>query len=263
MSGSEPRAGWEPPGRYLPAAGWYPDAAGSGVLLWWDGHGWTAPTLWPPPPQVPAPPPGRLASWLVSPAAAPLLVAVAAVTAAGWVTAAAVMAATVAAGHPIAAAAAAPSVSAFVLPALDLVTAIASLVFRASRPAPPARPARAVRRAAQRGRNATLRKPVGRPAMSRWLRRLRSPIWFGSLPRPVGLAFTAAWSSSVLVFVWLTVWAFLHGGFSAGVTVRGQQLVAAAWMMHFILWCGIACRRLNRNRAAAGMWWSGHASTRT
>ncbi len=129
MNGSASRAGREPPGRYLPAAGWYPDPAGSGVLLWWDGHGRTAPTLWPQPPQVPAPPPGRLVFWLVSPAAAPLLVAVAAVTAAGWVTAAAVMAATVAAGHPIAAAAAAPSVSAFVLPALDLVTAIASLAF--------------------------------------------------------------------------------------------------------------------------------------
>src|SRR5216684_3069196 len=67
-------------GRLVPGRGWVR------VLLWWDGHGWTAPTLWPPPPQVPAPPPGRLASWLVSPAAAPLLVAVAAVTAAGWVT---------------------------------------------------------------------------------------------------------------------------------------------------------------------------------
>src|SRR5258708_4942924 len=159
MNASASRAGREPPGRYLPAAGWYPDPAGSGVLLWWDGHGRTAPTLWPQPPQVPAPPPGRLVFWLVRPAAAPLLVALAAPTAPGWVT--------------------------------------------------------------------------------------------------------AAWSSSVLVFVWLTVWAFLHGGFSAGVTVRGQQLVAAAWMMHFILWCGIACRRLNRNCAAAGMWWAGHASTRT
>jgi len=190
-------------------------------------------------------------------------VAVAAVTAAGWVNAAAVMAATVAAGHPIAAAAVAASVSAFVLPALDLVTAIASLAFRASRPAPPARPARAVRRAARRGRNATVRTPAARPAMRRWLRRLSSPIWFGSLPRPVGLAFTAASWSSVLVFVWLTVWIIPHVGFPAEVTVRGQQLVATAWMMHFILWCGVACRRLNRNRAAAGMWWSGHASTRT
>jgi hypothetical protein len=252
MSGGEPVAGSAPPGQYLPAAGWYPDPAGSGVLLLWDGHGWTAPTLWPPRAQVPAPPPGRLASWFASPAAAPLLVAVAAVTAAGWVTAAAVMAATVAAGHPIAAAAAL-SVSAFALPALDIVTAIMSLSLRASRPAPPARPGRAVRRAARRARNAALRKPAAIPAIRLSLRRLRSPVWFGSLPRPVGLAFAAAWWSTLVAFVWLTVRIFPDGGFPAGVTVGGQQLAAAAFMMHFIVWCRIACRRLNRNRAAPGM----------
>ncbi|GEM_PF-1773338 len=95
------------------------------------------------------------------------------------------------------------------------------------------------------------------PVMRRSLRRLGSSVPFGSLPRPVGLAFAATFCSSVLVFGWLTFWTVPRGGFSgaaAGTTAGGQQLAAAAWMMHLIIWCGVACRWLSRNRAAASMW---------
>ena len=261
MSGSEPVAGWVPPDRYLPAAGWYRDPAGSGVLRWWDGQGWAAPLLWPPLPQVPAPPPGRLASWLASPAASPLLVAIAVAMAAGWAAAAAVMATIAASGTPIAAAAATLSVSEFVLPVADLVAGITSIAVRSGQPAAPARPASAARKAARRAVNGTRGKLAAVPAIRCWLHRLGSPVRLGSLPRPAGLAFMAAFWSSVLAFAW----ALPHGSAfgDAGATARGQQLAAAAWMMHLIAWCGLACRQLSRNRAAASMFPAVHTGTRT
>lgn len=40
----------------LPAAGWYPDPAGSGGRRWWDGHGWTQTVQLPAPPVIPLAP---------------------------------------------------------------------------------------------------------------------------------------------------------------------------------------------------------------
>jgi hypothetical protein len=217
--------------------------------------------VWEPPPQVPAPPPRRLASWLASPAASPLLVAIAVATAAGWVGAAAIMAAIVAAGTPTAAAAATLSASAFVLPVADLVAGITSIAIRSGQPAMPARPARAARKAARRAVNGTRSKLAAIPAIRRWLHRLGSPVRLGSLPRPAGLAFTAAFWSSVLAFAWALRYGFPFE--DAGAMARGQQFAASAWMMHLIAWCGLACRQLSRNRATASMFPAVHTDTRT
>jgi hypothetical protein len=72
---------------------------------------------------------------------------------------------------------------------------------------------------------------------------------FSSLPRPVGRAFAAAWWSTAPIFVWLTVWVLAHGGLpvgDAGASVPGQQLAAAAWMMHLIV-VRHRLKRLNHN----------------
>jgi len=98
----------------------------------------------------------------------------------------------------------------------------------------------------------------------RALRRFRGIALFGSLPRPAGVALAATTWPTLLILAWLTASALLRGGTpvgDAGATVRGQQLAAATWMIHFIAWCGIACRRLNRNRAAARMWRPADAHT--
>lgn len=195
----------------------------------------------------------RVTSWLADPAASPLLVTVAGIAASGWVSGAAVLAGVVAAGHPIAAVATALSASAFVLPALDAATGIVSLAFRAGDASPPARPARPVRTAARRAAGAGRRKPATIRGVVRALH-FRSPVPPGSLPVQLRLVLAAALWSTVLTFAWLTVWAVLHGGLAvgdAGASAHGQELAAAAWMVHFIAWCCAACRRLARNRASA------------
>ncbi len=243
---------WAPPGQYTPAAGWYPDPAGSGVLLWWDGRGWTAPIPWPPP-EVPAPPPGRIAVWLASPASSPLLVAVAVGSAAGWLGAAAVVVSAAAIGHPLEPAASALNFAAFVLPVLDVVTGMCSRACRARRTSAPARAARAVRKAARRAPDGTRRWPAAIQGVCRALRRSRGSAPFGLLPRAVGWVFAATAWSTVLLLVGLTVWVLPGGGITlgdAGATAGSQQLAAAVWMMHLIVWCGAACKRLNRNHAS-------------
>lgn len=238
----------------MPAAGWYRDPAGSGGLAWWDGHGWANPAAVSfPPADARASLSWRVTSWLASPAASPLLVTVAGIAASGWVSGAAILAGVVAAGHPIAAVATALSASAFVLPVLDAATGIVSLACRAGRASPPARPARQVRTAARRAAGARRRKPATIPGLGRALLRSRSPVLPGSLPQ-LRLVLAATLWSTVLTFAWLTVRAVLHGGLAvgdAGASAYGQELAAAAWMMHFIVWCRAACRRLDRNRATA------------
>ncbi len=196
----------------------------------------------------------------------PLLVAVAAVTAIGWIASAAAMAGTIASGHAIAAAAGALTAAALVLPVVDIVTAIGSLARRASRPAPPRRPGRAIRKTARRARNANGGRPAALPTLRRWLRRLCVPSVFASLPRPVCWALTVATWTSVTAFAWVTVWTWSHGGVpfgDAGAPVRGQQVADGDWMIHLIVWCGLACRRLNRSRAAQRMLPSVHPNAST
>ncbi len=206
------------------------------------------PVSWPPPAPPPRPP-GRLACWLASPAASPLLVGIAAVTAAGWIAAAALMASILATGHAVPAAATAVATSGFVLPLIDSVTAIWGLAYSSSRLAP-SRPARIPR--ALRG---TQRKPGGRLVVRRRRRTDRVTL-LKSLPRPVRLAFVAAAWPTGLAFSWFLFWTFFHGfpGGDADATALGQQLAAAAWMAHLLVWSAIACKRVNRIRTGAITW---------
>jgi hypothetical protein len=250
--------GWVPPGGeparpVLPAAGWYWDAgpAGRRVLRWWDGTAWAGVPSWPAPAR-PAPP-GRVSAWLASPAASPLLAAVAAVTMIGWAGAAAVVAAA-AAGHPVL-----PAVTVDMSPFVLLVANGAVLIGvqarRAARagPALPAEAARAMRRAARRARRASFGPWAPVQAVWRLVRRpLRA---FASLPRPIGWCFTAAVWLTVGVGTWVT-WVVVesasqpHGWYWA--TGPGQ-LAALAWMMQLNVWSGMACGAWGRTRAAARM----------
>jgi len=257
VSGSEPAAGSGP------AAGWYQDPAGSGALMWWDGRGWADPAAWRLSQGVRASLPERLTSWLASPAASPLLVTVAAITASGWFTGAAVLASVVIAGHPLTAVAAPLSASAFVLPVLDGVLGLCSLVSRPVGPSRRARPGRAERRAARRAAGLTRRRPATMLGAFRALLGSRSPAKPSSLPRRTGLVLAAASWSTVLLFAWLTVRALLHGGVAvedAGASAVGQQLAAAAWMVHFIVWCRAACRPVVRARVGRSPGPSGRSS---
>jgi hypothetical protein len=230
MSGSEPAAGLA-----------LPDA----IPAWESVPPWP-PVSWPPPPPRP---PGRVACWLASPAASPLLVGIAAASAAGWIGAAALMASILATGHPVSAAATAVTASGFVIAVMDVVTGVVGLAYSSRRQAPsgPARIPRAFRGAR--------RRPGERLAMRR-RRRVDRVTLLKSLPRPVRLALTAAAWLSGLAFSWSLFWIFFRGlpGGDAGATAVGQKLAAAVCMAHCFCWCAIACRCVNRNRTGAIIW---------
>ena len=240
---------WVPPGGDPGPVSGQPGPPEAGAGLWPAGQAWPP---WPPPPPVPPSPPGPLASWLASPAAAPLHAAAAAVTAAGWAAAAAVLAGTVVSGRPAAGAAAAAPVSAFVLAVLDFV-AVGSLAWRGRAQARPPGAARAYRRAARQARRAVGGGHGVMRAARGLLRALRRPA-FPSLPRPARLALEAMLWATMLATAAIIGRAVARG-FPAPdpATAGGQQLIAWTWMMHLVTWCRIACRGLNRSRAAASI----------
>ena len=246
--------GGEPAGRVLPAAGWYRDPEGRGGLRWWDGTAWADVASWPAPAPAPPAPPRRVSAWLASSAASPLLALVAAVTAVGWAGAAVVMVAVAAAARPVLPAMTVDVSVALVLPVADLAVWVgvqACLGGRARLARPPGA-ARAMRRAARRARRASPGSSVAVPAVRRLVRRRRRP--FACLPRPVGWCFAAAVLVTAGACPWVIFEAISHGwGGDVGTTTAGQQLAAMAWMMHLITWSGVACRRLDRTRAAANL----------
>jgi hypothetical protein len=240
MSADEPSAEWVPPG-------WDPPSAGRAAV-----------PPWPPAPPMPQAQPRSPVAWLAGPAASPLLTAAAVVTAAGWSAAATVLAVTVATGHPQAAAASVVGASAFVLPVVDLVTVIALGGRKRAQPAP-RRAARGFRKAARRAHRATGAGSGLMSAMRSSARSLRRPARFPFLPRPVRWGFAAMlWLTAVA-----TAWALARGLPSWDLaTARGQEMFAAwTWMMHLVVWCRIACTRLNRSRSEPAMLASAHAAT--
>jgi len=248
--------GWVPPGgepfRWVPPVGWYPDPQGRGELRWWDGTAWSA--SWPA--AVPAAarsgpawsaPPARLASL----AAAGLLAVAAAVTMVGWIGGAAVLAGTAAAAHPLLPGPAVDVSAGLVLPVADIALWISAHTRRTEGavPAPPPGVERAMRRAARRARWATFGPWVPVQAVRRFVRTQLHA--FASLPRPVAWVFAAAVWSTIGTSPWVLFEAVSHGFSDVATTASGQQAVVLVWMAHLIAWSGMACRRLDRARAAA------------
>lgn len=242
----------------VPAAGWYGDPSCLAVLRWWDGSEWTAGTLGP---SAPAPAvPGRPAVWLAavrsSPAAGPMFLTVAIVSALGWAAAATILASTIVTGHAVASVTASLNFSvAMILPPLDGAAALCGLAFLSDR-----RRTAADRRAilvARRDRAASggTRRAIWARRSAR--RRLSQPR-FSSLPHPVGRTYGLAAGFTFLLSFCCWIWFLAHGtfpfGVTAGSTPTGQQLNAVIWMVHLITWCGIACRELDHRRASTRMW---------
>ena len=162
------------------------------------------------------------------------------------------LAGTVVAGHPVVGAAGMALASALVLPLVDFV-GLGSLAWRGR---VQDRPAGAVGRALRRSARQARKAAGARPGV---IRAMRGALWarpaqFPFLPRP------ARWALHVMPWPTALVTARIIGqvvasGFPAwqGTTTRGQQILAWTWMMHLVIWCQIACRRLNRSRAAAGV----------
>jgi hypothetical protein len=144
-------------------------------------------------------------------------------------------------------------VSPFVLWVADLAVLIGVQARRAGRAQPPlpAEAARAMRRAARRARRARFGPWAPVQAVCRLVRRqLRA---FASLPRPVAWCFAAATWLTVGAGAWVTFEAASQPHDWYWATALGQQLAALIWMTHLIAWLGMACRSLDRTRAAARM----------
>jgi hypothetical protein len=164
-----------------------------------------------------------------------------------------VLADTLVAGHPVAGPSDVALASAIALPVVDLLT-IGSLAWRGrvhDRPLGAA--ARAFRKSARQARKARGgRHGVIRAARST-LRALRRPAQFAFLPRPARWALGAMLWPTAFVTAWI-VGSAVARGFPPGTwQLRGQQLFAWTWMLHLVIWCQLACRRLNRSRASASM----------
>lgn len=250
MSGNWAPPGGEPATWLSPAVGRYPGPRGWDALLSQDGTAGASEAAWPAPAQPR--PPGRVSAWLASPAAAPVLAVVTAVTMTGWAAGAVVLGAVAATGHAILPATAV-EVSGLVLAVADIAAGAGTLARRMLRSAParPARPPRAVRRAARRAQTASRGRPAPVQAIWRISRRRRRA--FASLPRPVVRFLAAAAWSTAGGALWVTFEAVSHGWLwgGLGTTAAGQQLAAVIWMMHLIAWSTMACQRLDRTRAAA------------
>jgi hypothetical protein len=223
------------------------------VLRWWDGTAWASMTSWPAPAPAQPAPRGRVSAWLTSPAASPLLAVIAAVTAIGWAGGAIAMAAA-AVARPVLPAVTL-DVSGFVLPVADIAVWIGVQACRAgcAGPARPAGAARAMRRAARQARWASSGPWVAVQA-ARWLVRRRRRV-FASLPRPVAWFYAAAIWLTAGACPWVIFEGASHGWYRGNLeaTAAGLQLAALVWMVHLITWSGMACRRLDRTRAAARM----------
>jgi hypothetical protein len=185
--------------------------------------------------------------WLASPAGSLLSTLIATMTILIWAATAALFAVIAVTGRPVASAAATLSVAAFpVLLVLDFVTALVTLISRAGRPGP-ARRSRAARPSTARPRaSRTIRRVV---------RRLDGSALLTSLPRPVGRTLAAAAWLTVLAYAWLAWSGVMYWSESVKpTTTLGQLLVVTLLMVHALVWCGAACKRLNRNRSAARIW---------
>ena len=132
------------------------------------------------------------------------------------------------------------------------VTRAATLAARAERK-------RARRAAGLLGGVYAARMAVSAPA--RWLREASD---LPRLPRPVSRIFAAATASTVGAVVWALTWPLANGGLPIYTRIEdsasGQRLAAALVMGHFLAWFGLACRRLNRDRAQAATWTPGATS---
>jgi hypothetical protein len=268
---------------------WRYDPAGTGLLRWWDGRSWTAVTrepsaVSPAPPALPAfpvrdaawnpagaaRPPARLARWLVSPAARPGFLAVAAISASGWAAAAGLGIFVSVTGHPLAAAGPVLREPVFLL--LSIVDMVLAWSWRSlqPRPAPNPRPlarqaaranrkqARAALRAARRDRARAGGRPHARLPAGAILARIWRPR-FPELPRPAGRAISAAGSVTLCAAAWVYLWPAAHGQLpfpvlTSGPNLASQQWGAAMWMVQCYAWSRLACARLNNDRASARLW---------
>jgi hypothetical protein len=237
MTGLQPRPAAAQPDQSLPIGlPRYPTPAGSGSSI-----------AWPVPEPGPVSRRRLISRWLDSQAALPLAKVVAVGSAAGWVAAAVVFAWSTASGHALPAGRGAALAAGIALPVID----IGSALLRLSRGSLPSdTPSRATRRQVRRAQMAAGRTPGARASRWRPLQFFLVPSLTASLSRPVRGLLVAGFWTTVLAWTWQTVGAF--GAGEAG--VQGQRLAAAVWMMHLIVWCSLACRRLGRGRADANGW---------
>jgi hypothetical protein len=181
----------------------------------------------------------------------PLARVMAAGSAAGWVAAAAILVWTSTSGHVLAAGRATAFAAAIALPVIDVGTL---LVRRRRRSLPYDKPSRATRRAMRQARLGIGRTVPGVRA-SRWrhLHFLVAPTALAALPRAARGPLVAGFWATVLAWAWQFI-ANVQGVGSGDFSVHGQQLAAAAWMMHCIAWCWFSCARLGRRRADGNGW---------
>jgi hypothetical protein len=230
MSGLEPRrAAAQPDEDSLPIGlPRYPTPAGRE-----SGIAWAVPEL------SPVSRRRLIGRWLASQAAMPLAKVVAVGSAAGWVAAALVFAWTLASGHALSAVTGAQPVADMTLAVVDIGTGLLVLSHKSPHSD---RPTRATRRAVRRAQMDVGRRPGTRASLWRPLQFLLVPSATASLPRPLRGLLAAGFWTSVLAGTWQI-------GAGDG-SVQGQQFAASVWMMHLIVCCSFACRRLSLRRTS-------------